>query len=67
MVAALSARGPGGTELFADAEEIESATRVATEQLNRRAKPWGYGVVLRNHGGIVEDLFLQPLRNGAIR
>jgi hypothetical protein len=28
---------------FADAEEIELATRVATKQLNLRAKPWVWG------------------------
>jgi transposase len=30
-------------QTFADAEEIERATRVATRQLNRRAKPWVWG------------------------
>ena len=30
-------------ESFADAEEIELATRVATKQLNVRAKPWVWG------------------------
>jgi hypothetical protein len=28
---------------FADAQEIERATRIATVQLNRRAKPWIWG------------------------
>ena len=28
---------------FADAEEIEVATRIATKQLNLRAKPWVWG------------------------
>jgi transposase len=28
---------------FADAEEIEQATRLATAQLNHRAKPWVWG------------------------
>lgn len=30
-------------QTFADAEEIERATTVATVQLNRRAKPWVWG------------------------
>ena len=30
-------------QTFADATEIDSATRIATEQLNRRAKPWIWG------------------------
>jgi len=28
---------------LADAQEIGRATEVATVQLNRRAKPWGWG------------------------
>jgi hypothetical protein len=28
---------------FANADEIEQATRVATVQLNHRAKPWVWG------------------------
>jgi hypothetical protein len=30
-------------QTFADATEIDYATRVATEQLNRRARPWVWG------------------------
>ena len=30
-------------QTFADAEEIEQATRLATAQLNHRAKPWVWG------------------------
>jgi hypothetical protein len=30
-------------QTFADGEEIDHATRVATQQLNRRAKPWVWG------------------------
>src|SRR5262252_8332437 len=32
---------------FANADEIEQATRVATAQLNRRAKPWIWGRPLK--------------------
>jgi hypothetical protein len=28
---------------FADAQEIDQATQVATQQLNARAKPWVWG------------------------
>jgi hypothetical protein len=34
---------------FADAKEIEQATKLATEQLNRRAKPWVWGRAPRPH------------------
>ena len=34
---------------FADAKEIEQATTLATEQLNRRAKPWVWGRPPRPH------------------
>jgi transposase InsO family protein len=34
---------------FADAEEIELATRVATKQLNLRAKPWVWGRPQKPH------------------
>ncbi len=30
-------------QTFADDEEIDRATAVATRQRNRRAKPWGWG------------------------
>jgi transposase len=30
-------------QTFADAEEIDQATTVATQQLNRRARPWIWG------------------------
>jgi hypothetical protein len=30
-------------QCFADAAEITLATRVATRQLNQRARPWGWG------------------------
>jgi hypothetical protein len=30
-------------QTFADANEIEQATEIATQQLNRRAKPWVWG------------------------
>jgi hypothetical protein len=34
---------------FADAKEIEQATMLATQQLNRRAKPWIWGRPSRPH------------------
>jgi hypothetical protein len=34
---------------FAPANEIEQATRVATAQLNRRAKPWIWGRPAKDH------------------
>jgi hypothetical protein len=42
-VEAVSARGLMSGQSFADAEEIELATRVATKQLNHRARPWVWG------------------------
>jgi hypothetical protein len=41
---------------FADGGEIESATRVATKQLNHRARPWGCGVARRDRRGIGDAL-----------
>lgn len=34
---------------FANADEIEQATRIATAQLNRRAKPWIWGRPPKDH------------------
>jgi len=34
---------------FANPDEIEQATRVATAQLNRRAKPWIWGRPPKDH------------------
>jgi hypothetical protein len=36
-------------QTFADGAEIDQATHVATQQLNRRAKPWVWGHPLRPH------------------
>jgi hypothetical protein len=36
----LRCEASSGQSSFANAGEIESATTVATKQLNRRAKPW---------------------------
>jgi DDE superfamily endonuclease len=36
-------------QTFADGEEIDQATHVATRQLNRRAKPWVWGRPLPPH------------------
>jgi hypothetical protein len=43
VVATVQTRGLMSGQSFADAEEIELATRVATKQLNLRAKPWVWG------------------------
>jgi hypothetical protein len=42
-VASLFRREALTRQSFADAEEVESATRAATKQLNRRLKPWVWG------------------------
>ncbi len=43
VVANVSTRSLMSGQSFADAEEIELATRVATKQLNHRARPWVWG------------------------
>jgi hypothetical protein len=40
---------PSASQSFANPKEIEQATRVATAQLNLRAKPWVWGRPLKDH------------------
>jgi hypothetical protein len=44
-----SAAMRSASQSFANPKEIEQATRVATAQLNRRAKPWVWGRPPKDH------------------
>jgi hypothetical protein len=54
-------------QAFVDREEIVLATRVATWQLNARAKPWVWGRPPPTLPSVSALLYLLYLRNGALR
>jgi hypothetical protein len=65
----LAQRGPEGWwrlfrrdafagQSFANPKEIEQATRVATAQLNRRAKPWVWGRPRHQITAVIADSFV---------
>jgi len=51
---------------FATPDEIEQATRVATAQLNRRAKPWIWGRPPKDHRHYRRVFCYYTLRNAAV-
>ena len=53
-------------QTFVDADEIARATRAATAQINRRAKPWVWNRPPRPAPHPAPHLRLPPLRNGAL-
>lgn len=52
---------------FVDSYEIDQATRVATGQLNRKAKPWGMGTRAQTAEASEAHFCVPSLRNGAVR
>ncbi len=51
---------------FADPDEIAHATRVATAQLNARARPWIWGRPPAQATLLPPTLYIHPLRNIAL-
>ncbi|CCF83963.1 transposase [Nitrolancea hollandica] len=54
------------SQSVADHTELEMATRLATCQVNRRAKPWVWGPSASPTSAITSSFCLLTLRNGAL-